>query len=317
MCRDLVQVRISFAEKQFMTGFEEKVEWKASCPSVEELLCLQLSGYSSRQIVGMGIEGNGQLKETAAKAQREMDKARRILDRQAKAGVITVPYYADDYPWHFNNLCNDAPALIHVSGDLGLLNRDDTVAVIGARGADAEGLDIAYRFAGQVGGQGHVVISGLALGCDTAAHRGCLDAEGQTVAVVASGLDITHPKVNKPLQEEIVAKGGAIVSEHPFGVKANPTRLVARCRMQVALARSVIVVQCPIVSGTMYAVRFAQEYDGDIFGWENDIYAVEYGTWNDLNSGNKFLLDHNLAIPLRPEQDIALNQYCQIVNDRK
>ena len=244
----------------------------------------------------------------------EMDKARRILDRQAKAGVITVPYYADNYPWHFNNLCNDAPALIHVSGDLGLLNRDDTVAVIGARGADAEGLDVAYRFAGQAGGQGHVVISGLALGCDTAAHRGCLDAEGQTVAVVASGLDITHPKVNKPLQEEIVAKGGAIVSEHPFGVKANPTRLVARCRMQVALTRSVIVVQCPIVSGTMYAVRFAQEYDGDIFGWENDIYAVEYGTWNDMNSGNKFLLDHNLAIPLRPEQDIALNQYCQIIN---
>ena len=88
---------------------QEKAEWKASCPSVEELLCLQLSGYSSRQIVGMGIEGNGQLKETAAKAQREMDKARRILDRQAKAGIITVPYYADNYPWHFNNLCNDAP----------------------------------------------------------------------------------------------------------------------------------------------------------------------------------------------------------------
>lgn len=82
----MAQVRISFAEKQFMTGFEEKVEWKASCPSVEELLCLQLSGYSSRQIVGMGIEGNGQLKETAAKALREMDKARRILDRQAKLG---------------------------------------------------------------------------------------------------------------------------------------------------------------------------------------------------------------------------------------
>ena len=147
---------------------QEKAEWKASCPSVEELLCLQLSGYSSRQIVGMGIEGNGQLKEKAAKAQREMDKARRILDRQAKAGVITVPYYADNYPWHFNNLCNDAPALIHVSCDLGLLNRDDTVTVIGARGADAEGLDVAYRFAGQVGGQGHVIISGLALGCDTA-----------------------------------------------------------------------------------------------------------------------------------------------------
>lgn len=192
------------------------------------------------------------------------------------------------------------------------------MTIIGARAADAEGLDAAYRFGKQIGGQDHVVISGLALGCDTAAHRGCLDAEGQTIAIVASGLDITHPKVNKTLQEEIVAKGGTIVSEHPFGMKANPTRLVARCRMQVALTQSVIVAQCPIISGTMYAVRFAQEYDGDFFGWENDIYAVEYDTWDELNSGNKFLLDYNLAIPLRPEQNITLNQSYQLtINDIK
>ena len=289
---------------------------RASCLSVEELLCLQLLGYSSRQIVErVNPDVNERLKRTAVKATREFDKAKRILDRQAKAGVITIPYYAADYPYHFRNLCNDAPPLIHVLGNLELLNRDDTVTIIGARAA---GLDAAYRFAKQIGGQGHVVISGLALGCDTAAHQGCLDAEGQTIAIVASGLDITHPKVNKTLQEEIVSKGGTIVSEHPFGVKANPTRLVARCRMQVALTQSVIVAQCPIISGTMYAVRFAQEYDGDFFGWENDIYAVEYGTWDELNSGNKFLLDYNLAIPLRPEQDITLNQSYQLtINDIK
>lgn len=285
---------------------KEEAEWKASCLSVEELLCLQLLGYSSRQIVErVHPEVNERLKRTAVKATRELDKAKRILDRQAKAGVMTIPYYAADYPYHFRNLCNDTSPLIHVLGNLELLNRNDTVTIIGARAADAEGLDIAYQFAKQIGGQGHVVISGLALGCDTEAHRGCLDAEGQTIAIVASGLDTTHPKVNKTLQEEIVAKGGTIVSEHPFGVKANPTRLVARCRMQVALAQSVIVAQCPIISGTMYAVRFAEEYDGDIFGWENLIYAVEYDTWNELNSGNKFLLDYNLAIPLRPEQDIT------------
>lgn len=298
---------------------EEETEWKASCLSVEELLCLQLQGYSSRQIIErVNPEVNEQLKRTAAKATRELDKAKRILDRQAKAGVITIPYYAVDYPYHFRNLCNDTPPLIHVSGNLELLNRNDTVTIIGARAADAEGLDAAYRFGKQIGGQDHVVISGLALGCDTAAHRGCLDAEGQTIAIVASGLDITHPKVNKTLQEEIVAKGGTIVSEHPFGMKANPTRLVARCRMQVALTQSVIVAQCPIISGTMYAVRFAQEYDGDFFGWENDIYAVEYDTWDELNSGNKFLLDYNLAIPLRPEQNITLNQSYQLTtNDIK
>lgn len=121
------------------------------------------------------------------------------MDKQVKAGVITIPYYAVDYPYHFRNLCSDAPPLIHVLGNVELLNRDDTVTTIGTRAADAEGLDAAYRFAKQIGGQGHVIISGLALGYDTAAHRGCLDSEGQTIAIVASGLDITHPKVNKTL----------------------------------------------------------------------------------------------------------------------
>ena len=85
--------------------------WKGSCPSVEELLCLQLLGYSSLQIVErINPEINERLKRMAAKATRELDKAKRILDRQAKAGVITIPYYADDYPYHFRN---HAAVLLH------------------------------------------------------------------------------------------------------------------------------------------------------------------------------------------------------------
>lgn len=292
--------------------------WRLSCLSIEELLCLQLLGYSPRQLYEDIESERYSLKETASMSIRELDKAKRILDRQAKAGVLTISYYDKAYPHHFRNLCRDAPPLVHVLGNKDLLNREDNVAIIGARAADKEGQNMAYEFAEQMGKQGHIVISGLALGCDTAAHQGCLDADGQTIALVASGLDITHPRVNKSSQDEIIAKGGAILSEHPFGVKANPTKLVARCRMQVVLTQSVIVAQCPIISGTMYAVRFAQEYDGDFFGWENDIYAVEYDTWDELNSGNKFLLDYNLAIPLRPEQDITLNQSYQLtINDIK
>jgi len=130
---------------------------------------------------------------------------------------------------------------------------------------------------------------------------------------VASGLDITHPRVNKSLQDEIIAKGGAILSEHPFGVKANPTRLVARCRMQVVLTQSVIVAQCPIISGTMYAVRFAQEYNGVPFGWENKVYSVRYDTQNELNLGNQFLLDYNLALPIRSGQEVSLDSDNKIV----
>lgn len=274
--------------------------------SIEELLCLQLSGYSSRQIITASFEEAEHWKELAAKASAARDQAKRILDKQAQAGVTTIPYYSTDYPCPFYNLHNEAPPLIHVSGNKELLHREDCVAIIGARAADTQGQDTAYHFARQIGEQNHVVISGLALGCDTAAHRGCLDAGGPTLAIVASGLDITHPKANKSLQDEIVAKGGAILSEHPFGMKANPTRLVARCRMQVSLPRSVIVAQCPILSGTMHAVRFAQQYDNNTC---RQLYAVQYNHWNELNSGNKFLLDQGIARPIRPEEKISLNEH--------
>lgn len=287
---------------------QNKIEaWRLSYLSVEELLCLQLLGYSPKQLYEDMESERYSLKETASMSIRELDKAKRILDRQTKAGVITIPYHEEAYPHHFRNLCQDAPPLVHVLGNKDLPNREDNVAIIGARAADKEGLNMAYEFAEQMGKQGHIVISGLALGCDTAAHQGCLDAGGQTIAVVVSGLDITHPKVNKSLQDEIIAKGGTILSEHPFGVKANPTRLVARCRMQVVLTQSVIVAQCPIISGTMYAVRFAQKYNGVSFGWENNVYSVQYDTQNELNSGNKFLLDYNLALPIRPGQEITLD----------
>ena len=181
--------------KETVKKGQNKIEaWRVSCLSVEELLCLQLLGYSSKQLYE-DMEGERySLKETASMSIRELDKAKRILDRQAKAGVVTIPYYSEAYPHHFRHLREDAPPLIHVLGNKDLPNREDNVAIIGARAADKDGLDMAYGLAKQMGEQGHIVISGLALGCDTAAHRGCLDAGGQTIAVVASGLDITHPE---------------------------------------------------------------------------------------------------------------------------
>lgn len=288
-------------------------EWLASVPHVDELLALQLQGTIPKQMPG-DVQTNGYLREIAQKSRRELDKARYILERQVKAGVKTIPYYADEYPRHFCGLGNDAPPLIHVLGNRELLNREDNVTIIGSRAADRDGLAAASRMAEQIGGAGHVVISGLADRCDTAAHRGCLDAGGQTVAIVASGLDIVYPKSNKALQDEILANGGAVLSEHPFGVKANPTRLVARCRMQVVLTQSVIVAQCPVVSGTMYAVHFAQEYNEYSYdGWESSIYAVSFAEWNERNSGNEYLLDSGRAVPIIPGQRLALDDCNRLV----
>lgn len=221
--------------------------------TIEELLGLYLSGNLSRQI--WEFKGKGLQEDKVSLA-----KARQILKRQSDDGVITLSYHDPNYPARFHNIGKEAPPLIHLLGNKDLFHADKCVAIVGARCADRSGLNAAYWLARQFATEGYVIVSGLALGCDTAAHRGCLDVGGKTIAIVASGLNITHPKVNKTLQDEIVQSEGAALSEHPFGVKANPTRLVARCRLQAALSQMLIVPQCPIISGTMYAVSFALKY---------------------------------------------------------
>ena len=138
---------------------------------------------------------------------------------------------------------------------------------------------------------GEVVISGMALGCDTAAHQGCLSVNGKTIAIVASGLDITHPKENKPLQDRILQNEGLLLSEQVIGLKANPTRLIARNRLQAALCQKLIVAECPIHSGTMHTVRFAQKY-------EKKIYAGQFTHYNQGNSRNEYLLKNKIALPI-------------------
>ena len=104
------------------------------------------------------------------------------------------------------------------------------------------------------------MVSGLALGCDAAAHRGCLDVKGGTIAIVGNGLDITHPRENKVLEDSILRNDGLMLSEQTIGVKANPTRLVARNRLQAALSEAVILAQCPAQSGSLHTMRFARKY---------------------------------------------------------
>lgn len=159
------------------------------------------------------------------------------------------------------------------------------VAVIGSRKPDEHGLDVAYRL-----GKYHsseIVVSGLARGIDTAAHRGCLDGGGRTIAVIGTGFDRVHPKENAGLQADIITHRGLIVSEQPPGTKANHGTLIARTRIQMAMADKVIVVQCERESGTMHAVEFARSFRRPIFALDCD--------W----SGNRYLIDNNIAKPFK------------------
>lgn len=204
------------------------------------------------------------------------------------AQIITINKEDEFFPEVFKAIGEDCPERIYAMGNLDLLKREHMVAIIGSRKATRTGNSKAYNLGISYAKKGYVVVSGLALGCDASAHRGCMAADGGTIAIVATGLNLVHPRENIPLQEEILRKGGLILSEQPLGVKANPTRLVSRNRLQAALSEEVIVAECPKHSGTMHTVRFAQKYG-------KKVKAARLPYDKEENSGNKYIIDTGIG----------------------
>ena len=228
--------------------------------TIDEVLALQYFGMKNSEILKMNLNSFEKLLNENPILEEYLDKANSVLDRQEEAGVISYVWTDAEFPEKLRQIGNDCPPIIHLKGNIGLLNERNAVAVIGARAADKEGNEAAYKLGRKFAEEGHVIVSGLALGCDTSAHKGCLDVGGKTIAIVGNGLDICHPKENKWLEQSILQHEGLIMSEQPFGVKANPTRLVARNRLQAAMSKAVILAQCPEKSGSLHTMRFARKY---------------------------------------------------------
>lgn len=125
---------------------------------------------------------------------------------------MTITHADPLFPDSFRKITG-CPEVLYVLGNSDLLAPGRNAAVVGARKADEAGVDAAYRLGYMYAEQGYTVVSGLAFGCDAAAHRGCIDAGGKTITIVATGLDQIFPKEHKALQESILANGGLVISE--------------------------------------------------------------------------------------------------------
>lgn len=252
--------------------------------TIDEIMALQYFGMDNAGILKMDLTSFERLLESEPELERLLDKANEVLDRQEAAGVVSYVWTDKEFPERLRQIGRDCPPAIHLKGNGSLLNEEKAVAVIGARAADKEGNDAAYQLGKKFAEEGNVIVSGLALGCDTSAHKGCLDAGGKTIAIVGNGLDICHPKENKWLEQKILDSGGLMLSEQPFGVKANPSRLVARNRLQAAMSDAVILAQCPEKSGSLHTMRFARQYGKQSL-------AVAFPVLTAANAGNFLLLD--------------------------
>lgn len=260
--------------------------------NIDEILVLKWRGLSPSQIAQIDLKAFDKLyDEDPDEFDWLIDKANSILDKQEALGIKTLSIQDEDYPERLKKIGNEAPVLIHLLGNTDLLKREKAVAIIGARSADREGNAKAYELGKKYAKEGNVIISGLALGCDKAGHEGCLAVNGETIAIVGSGLDIVHPKENTDLQKRILEAGGLILSEQLIKTKANPTTLVVRNRLQAALSDSIILAQCPAQSGSLHTMRYARQY-------RKKSLAVRFPKKTEANAGNFELIESNLAQPL-------------------
>ncbi|MBZ5614139.1 MAG: DNA-processing protein DprA [Acidobacteriia bacterium] len=215
--------------------------------SLTELEAMGMRAFSAQSIAtGKSLE----------LAQQECVKA-----VEARARIISLS--DPEYPSRLKEIY-DPPVILFVKGNVEVLAQSG-IAMVGTRHPTPYGIGMAERLSTDLASRGLVIISGLARGVDTASHRGAVAAKGKTVAVLGTGIDVMYPKENSRLAEQIVALGGALVSEFPVGTPPTPQNFPIRNRIISGMSAGVLVVEAAEYSGTRITSRCALEQNRDVY----------------------------------------------------
>jgi len=205
----------------------------------------------------------GSVAEAWERYPKKVSRAGGEIDWQAefasaeRFGVRIVTPADEAYPRQLRE-APGSPLALYVKGDVKALAKPK-IALVGTRRATNYGSTVANRLAHDLCKAGWGIVSGLALGIDAEAHRGALEAEGVTVGVIGSGLDRFYPEENRELAREVVRKGGAVVSEFPFGRPPDQETFPIRNHVVAALSRGVVAVEAPVKSGTLITTGIAAD----------------------------------------------------------
>lgn len=232
--------------KEFFPGPQDI--WRASQKE------LQAAGFKDKEI---------------AEITRERGKIEpgRELEKIINARTRVLLYDDPAYPALLRNIF-DPPAILYLRGQLPDTER--FIAMVGARKATPYGLQVAEKLAGELAMQGICVVSGMARGIDSAAHRGVLKKKGQTIAVLGCGVDVVYPSENSKLKEQIEING-AVISEYPLGTKPLPVYFPLRNRIISGLSHGTMVVEAAEKSGSLITVDQALEQGREVFAVPGNI----------------------------------------------
>lgn len=215
---------------------------------------------SLTELEGSGIQA---VSAQAIATGKAAELAREEIVRAAAATATVVSMDDPSYPSRLKEIY-DPPLVLYVRGNPEILTKPG-IAVVGTRHPTPYGSGMAERLACDLAVQGLVIISGMARGVDTASHRGAISAKGRTLAVFGTGVDVIYPKENSRLSEQILALGGALISEFPLGTFAAPQNFPIRNRILSGMSLGVLVVEAAEYSGTRITARCALEQNRDVF----------------------------------------------------
>lgn len=200
--------------------------------------------------------------------------------------IKTIKIKDKEYPEKLKNIENP-PKQIYVLGNSNILN-DFSISIVGCRLCSKYGKMMAQSIAYNLSKYNINIVSGLALGIDTNAHKGCLMNNGKTIAVLAHGLDMIYPIQNTDLANKIIENGGAIISEYPVGIKPKKENFPERNRLISGLSNGVVVIEAKEKSGALITVESALEQGKDVFAIPGNINSINsIGTNNLIKEGAK------------------------------
>jgi DNA processing protein len=206
---------------------------------------------------------------------RSMELAQDELGKAAAADARIVALDDPGYPTQLKQIY-DPPLILYVRGSETVISQPG-IALVGTRHPTPYGSGMAERLACDLAARGLVIFSGMARGIDTAGHRGAIAAKGKTVAVWGTGVDEVYPKENKRLSEQILALGGAVISEFPIATFPAPQNFPIRNRIISGISLGVLVVEAAEYSGTRITARCALEQNREVFAVPGNV--TNKGSW--------------------------------------
>lgn len=249
-------------------------------------------------------------------------EAERELVRVVEQKGQILTFEDEDYPEQLREIF-DPPPVLWTLGDVKLLARP-AIAIVGTRHPTPYGTGMAEVLARDLASHRMVILSGMARGVDTAAHRGALAAGGRTVAVWGTGVDVIYPKENKSLAENILVAGGAIVSEYRLGTFPAPQNFPKRNRIISGISIGVLVVEAGENSGTRVTARCALEQNRDVYAVPGNVttknawgpntlikqgaklVATWEDVWQELPTQVRLQLEGELGFASQPEQAASI-----------